>query len=325
FALLRLAEAEATTNDFPTALEHARAARSEATAAGDRVIALRAEVVEVAAFGQVAPEHELGVMRDRVAEIRKELETAGDEAALVHVLLVEAIAEFFLGHCDRARRIEESVLGMDVELDPLRRREILTGISVAAYFGSTPIDEALAIIDRLDPLAEGRLVSSLWLAQQRMALHAMAGRERESLEQLELADRLLSEIANPAIAVTRLQARGEGMVYLGRLEDAEAVFREGVEVLDSLGETGFNSTMTALLAGVLCRLGWFDEAAAFVEATDYLDMRAEAHATRGLVLHATGHDTEARAAYQRALDLYERKGAVTGVDRVRAAMATLSA
>jgi class 3 adenylate cyclase/tetratricopeptide (TPR) repeat protein len=368
-ALVRLADAEGTMHHFPEALEHARAAIDEATALGDRVLALRAEVLSMMALGQIDPEHGLGPTRERVIEIRKELETLGDEDALVHALLAEATCEFFSGRCDRARRIEETVLGMNVELDALRRREIITGLSVAAYFGSTPIDEALALADRLEPLAGGRLLSSLWVAQQRMALFAMAGREREALEQLELSERMIAEIANPAIAVTRLQARGEALMNLGRLEDAERVFREGIRVLDSLDETGFNSTMAALLAGVLCRQGRFDEAelyvrrsieltaeddfasqaewrfaqariltsrgehdealrlvdvaTALVEETDYLDMRADAHVTRALVLRDAGRHAEARDAYERALRLYEHKGAVPAAEAVRAELATL--
>jgi class 3 adenylate cyclase/tetratricopeptide (TPR) repeat protein len=368
-ALVRLADADGGTHDFLSCVEHARSAMEEAAVAGDRVLALRAEVLEQTALGQTDPTHTLGRTRDRVIEIRRELEGLGDDGALVHALVAEAVCEFFSGRCDRARQIEEAVLGMDVELDPFRRRDVLTGLCVSAYFGSMPIDEALALSERLEPLADGRLASTMWLAHHRMALFAMAGREREALEQLELSERLNAEIGSPALAVTRLQARGEAMIHLGRLDDAARVFREGIEVFDSLGETGFNSTMTASLAGVLCRLGRFDEAehwvrrsvemtaeddfasqaswryalarilssrgghdealrlldeaATFVEETDYLDMRADAYATRGLVLREAGRHAEARAAYERALELYERKGAVPAAERVRADLAAL--
>jgi predicted negative regulator of RcsB-dependent stress response len=52
--------------------------------------------------------------------------------------------------------------------------------------------------------------------------------------------------------------RGER--FLGRSDLAEQLFRQGVEQLDSRGETSFNSTMTALLALALCDQGKFGEA-----------------------------------------------------------------
>ena len=47
---------------------------------------------------------------------------------------------------------------------------------------------------------------------------------------------------------------------LGRPDLAEQGYREGVEFLDRLGETAYNSTMLAGLASALCEQGRFDEA-----------------------------------------------------------------
>ena len=145
---------------------------------------------------------------------------------------------------------------------------------------------------------------------------------------------------------------------------AEQQFRRGVEQWDALGETGFNSTITALLASVLCDLERFDEAEANVdrsrdlssdddfasqaawrmaqarvlshrgehdealrladealainERTDYLAWQAESDEVRGMVLTAAGRTDEAREAYDRALERFERKGVVPAVERVRA-------
>ncbi len=65
--------------------------------------------------------------------------------------------------------------------------------------------------------------------------------------------------------MTRYQGLGEGFTHLGLLDEAERSLRRGVEILDSFGETGFNSTMTALHGAALCRLGRFEEALAQAE------------------------------------------------------------
>jgi tetratricopeptide (TPR) repeat protein len=82
--------------------------------------------------------------------------------------------------------------------------------------------------------------------------------------EIERVTRLWDEIGHPEFNVTRAQGIGEAHRLLGRPERAEAYFRSAVEIFDRLGETGFNSTMTALLALSLCDQGRFDEAEAFV-------------------------------------------------------------
>jgi predicted negative regulator of RcsB-dependent stress response len=178
-------------------------------------------------------------------------------------------------------------------------------------------------------------------------------------------------MGNPDAEITSYQGLGHAMLLVGRTEDAERYFRLGVEGLDRLGETGFNSTMTALLADALCDLGRWDEAEAFVERsremgppddfatqaqwrmalarihivrerpeealsladeavgfvepTDYLTMRAEAHQTRGDVLVALGRVEEARSAFEAAVRLFESKGSVPQVERARLRLAELGA
>jgi Flp pilus assembly protein TadD len=66
-----------------------------------------------------------------------------------------------------------------------------------------------------------------------------------------------------------------------------------------------------------------DEAATFVEDSDYLTIRAETRETRGLVLRDADRYAEARNAYAQALELYQRKGAVPAAEHVRAELALL--
>jgi predicted negative regulator of RcsB-dependent stress response len=68
-----------------------------------------------------------------------------------------------------------------------------------------------------------------------------------------------------------------------------------------------------------------DEAVGFVEPTDYLTMRAEAHQTRGDVLVALGRVEEARSAFEAAVRLFESKGSVPQVERARLRLAELGA
>jgi predicted negative regulator of RcsB-dependent stress response len=64
-----------------------------------------------------------------------------------------------------------------------------------------------------------------------------------------------------------------------------------------------------------------DEAVEIVDRTDYLVWQGDSHEVRGIVLEAAGRGDDAHAAYQEALERYERKGNVVAAERIRARLA----
>jgi predicted negative regulator of RcsB-dependent stress response len=58
--------------------------------------------------------------------------------------------------------------------------------------------------------------------------------------------------------------------------------------------------------------------------SDYLVWQGECHEVRGSVLEAGGRDEDVRAAYEEALDRFERKGNVVAAARVRARLEGLA-
>ena len=66
-----------------------------------------------------------------------------------------------------------------------------------------------------------------------------------------------------------------------------------------------------------------DEAVAINQTTDYLTWQAESDEVRGMVLANAGRLEEARAAFGRSLERFERKGVVPAVERVRGRLASL--
>ena len=166
---------------------------------------------------------------------------------------------------------------------------------------------------------------------------------------------------------------GAGSVerWAGELEAAERIHRDGIELLDSIGEKGYLSTHAALLAQVLylqgrldeseemtrvaeeagasddiptqviwrhvrakviARRGGYEEALSLAEAavalnegTDSWDIRADALLDLGEVYELAGRLDDARRATREALDLYEQKGIIRVIERVRARLADLEA
>jgi class 3 adenylate cyclase/tetratricopeptide (TPR) repeat protein len=157
--------------------------------------------------------------------------------------------------------------------------------------------------------------------------------------------------------------------YAGDLDAAERRYREGIELLASIGEKGYLSTHAANLAQVLYLQGRLDEceemtrlaeeagasddiftqvlwrhirakliaregrhdeavalaeeAVALTEGTDSCDLRADALLDLGEVYELSGHPNDARRATREALDLYERKGIIPVIERVRSRLAAL--
>jgi tetratricopeptide (TPR) repeat protein len=121
------------------------------------------------------------------------------------------------------------------------------------------------------------------------------------------------------------------LCHLGRFDEAERQVdrsRELAAADDWATQVAWRCTKARILSsrgehGEALRL--IDEAVESAERTDYLDFTAETHRTRGTVLAAAGRADEARAAFDRAIELYDRKGAVPAAERVRAERASLPA
>jgi predicted negative regulator of RcsB-dependent stress response len=214
---------------------------------------------------------------------------------------------------------------------------------------------------------EHSIVARVGLVNARAALWAMQGDVDEWAAETQRADRMFEEV--PTMLGNRFQVGGEGARVLGRLDEAEEIFRKAIEFWDSRGETAFNSTVTALLALVLCDLGRFDEAedqaarsrdlsaeddfashaawrmararvrsdradhegaledadaaVSMLDATDYIAWQAEGEEVRGMVLAASGRTADATADIERSIELFERKGVVPALERVRGRLASL--
>ena len=98
------------------------------------------------------------------------------------------------------------------------------------------------------------------------------------------------------------QATGETLRLEGRFDEAEAVFREMHEVYESMGETGFNSTICGLIALTLCDVGRYDEADSFAEKSRALAAEDD-FASQGLWRMARARVLASSGAFEEALRL----------------------
>jgi tetratricopeptide (TPR) repeat protein len=255
-----LTQTQFETNDFPASVETARQAIDAAEASSDRALAERTALVLDEAMGQIEPTHTLERTGAAAEEALRRLQELGDDPGIVQATITLSRMAFYQGECARSLEMTDELLDHASDLPYSARRRIALNRVVCGYFGPAPVDEALRIHEEARSMVKDSVVAQAFLGEVHAALLAMQGREEEFRVELAQVDRLMGEIGLPEALAKTYQGRGEAERFLGHLERAEQQFRRSVEQWDVLGETGFNSTITALLASVLCDLGRFDEA-----------------------------------------------------------------
>lgn len=159
---------------------------------------------------------------------------------------------------------------------------VLDALHAALYFGTAHVDVARAQAEALLARAQGFPGLEARVLLTLAGLNAMAGAETESRNMYLRAKFIAQELGLRHLhATTALFADEVGLLF-GDTEFAEREMRHGYEQLEAIGEKGVRSTMAALLAEVLYRLGRYQEAERFVDVALNLasldDMATQAQA-----------------------------------------------
>jgi class 3 adenylate cyclase/tetratricopeptide (TPR) repeat protein len=293
-ALTMLAWTLSELNDFSAAMRTATEAVSAAEDAGEERHALRADLVRIEARGHVDPTFSLARSRDEMERVLRQLEDLGDDDGVFRALLAVSRQDFYEGNCSRALAVCLRLFEHARERSYRDRVAVAQGIAAAAMFGPVPVGEALALLDQARELVPGSIASDAGAGAARAVLLAMQDRAGDARAEMERAMALWEELGNPSAMMTAFMTTGVMELTLGDPEAAERAYRQGVHVLDRLGETGYNSTMLAGLALALCGQDRFDEADDVARRSEELtsegDFASEAgwREARALVMSSRG-------------------------------------
>jgi class 3 adenylate cyclase/tetratricopeptide (TPR) repeat protein len=259
--------------DYQAGCDTAMRAIAMAEELGDRSQALRASLILTMSRGQVEPSHSIGMSIAEASEILDEARLLGDPVLADRASLLLARLTFFVGETARSVELLDELIPRSAGMSRRDVREIQLQLSTCVYFGPLPVEEALEVVQRAGQLQKESLASDALTFRATGGLLNMAGRFEEASAALDRALQLFGELGDPVRGTIARQIDGEAFRLQGRYDEAERVFRKMIETLDVVGETGFNSTVSGLLALTLCDLERYDEAGTY--ASRSREMAAE--------------------------------------------------
>jgi tetratricopeptide (TPR) repeat protein len=177
------------------------------------------------------------------------------------------------------------------------------------FFGLTPAAAGIARLTELrnqvadDPLLEAQTLRALG------GFIAMTGDVDEGRRLVAGAREVVADFGFRWLLGGFPFVTGSIELYAGDLEAAEREYRSGIEIYESMGETGRASTLTANLAEVFYRQGRLDEAdelalrARALSAEDDVSTHVGSRLVRGKVLARKGSIAEGERLVREAWEL----------------------
>jgi class 3 adenylate cyclase/tetratricopeptide (TPR) repeat protein len=274
-------------------MERARSALDEGVDAssrqGDRGLEIRARLARLAALTQIEPEGVTEVLKREAEAAIPVLEELGDDEGLArawsslcevgmmwcHAADVEIASERAAFHAERAGdraalaytafwRFAAPMFGMTRPEAGMRRCE-----EIRAWLPDDRFVEGIAEVIR------GGCESQLGLF----------GEARESMQR---GEEIFVDLGSKLWLGSMSTNAAWPEILAGDLEAAERILRRGMEILESIGESGFRSTQAVSLAEVLYEQGRFAEAAEMIGVSEDIG------ASDDLVNQVLGHGIRAK-------------------------------
>jgi ATP/maltotriose-dependent transcriptional regulator MalT len=196
-------------------------------------------------------------------------ERLGDDQSLARAWRQLGKVRMWLGACEAgAEALARALVFAERAGDHRERRETLTWLLLAYTFGPLPAEEAMRRADeiRLDP--DGGLDVEAMALISVAALKAMQGDFDEARQEMAAGRAMYKELGSPVDWAGSAMISGRAELLAGDAAAAERELREGYETLEQLGETGYLSTIAALLAQAVLMQDRLDEAIQLSEASE---------------------------------------------------------
>jgi tetratricopeptide (TPR) repeat protein len=306
-ALVELGELVEQLGDYRTAIEiHDRffAVPESASMPGPRI---RAQAFALVSRGMIDPEVGMEKAERDARALLAEAEELGDAVAIRVTVLLNSLMAFFQGRCAGSRAIASRLLPEAGSMNPLHRGLIVQSLMQDGYFGAVPVSAGLAFVEQIRDILWDGLLGTIRADTLLLNLISMSDDADGYVMVRDRIDRAWTELGDPMNRLLQSQGIAESARILGRTQEAEGWLRELKGNLDERGESGNNSTITAILATYLAEDGRFDESAVLVEqaramtAPDDLGATVPVGWADALLASASGDHERAIAVIDEAL------------------------
>jgi class 3 adenylate cyclase/tetratricopeptide (TPR) repeat protein len=239
-------------------------AAAGAAAADDRATAATAEL-RLEWLGLVSAS-EILATGSRIDGLAQSFEELGDEAGLAEASLIQGIVLSWQGRCAEALAFHERAAALALAVGNQRvRSRALSWLLISCYWGPMPVSEGLRLCDRVVAEAGGNRYVEGYANVIGGALEAMAGNWGESERRSTLGHAILDDLGQDVSSAAVRMTEAEAHFFGGRHENAERELRRAYERLKAVGDKGYLSTITAMLALALCARERYDEAERYAE------------------------------------------------------------
>jgi len=284
-------------------------AMAAAERSGDRGLAAHASLGRLE-LRLDSPDRGADRYRADVQRVLSLLEELGDEQGQSRAWRLLGLDSYLLCQIGRAedefqRAVEHARMAGD------RRVEAgnLYALVQAAFWGPTPVAEAVRRCQDIRARAEGSYRVEMAALHTLAGLHAMAGQFAKARELGEAAAQIAEKLGPNRFAAICAQFLGQVELLAGDPVAAERWLRWGAGILERMGERGLRAEMTANLARALAGQGRDDEALEVAAVSgemavrDDLYSQVERRGPLALVLARRGRLEEAERLAAEAVEL----------------------
>jgi class 3 adenylate cyclase/tetratricopeptide (TPR) repeat protein len=308
--LTELGQALSEAGDFTSAEAALTEAIESAEAAGDHALAARARVSRLGLDMLIDSALDIDRFQREVERAIEQLEQDGDELGLARAWMLMCEVNNFRCRGAEVHECATKAVGYARGCGALREEGVsLFWQASAGLHGPLRADEGRRQCEQILAESRGRvLVEAAGRAGIAFA-DAMQGRIEDARGQISASRSILKDLGQRLNYGATSIDEGEIELLAGDPEAAERVIREGFEVLESIGETGYLSTLAALLAEAIYLQKRYEEAERFSEVSEQnappedLASQASWRSVRAAVLAQRGEGEKAEGLAREAVDI----------------------
>ena len=285
-----------------------------AGSAGNARVAARASLVGY--VHRLGSSGSVGDTDAALAEIKRlieALEGQGDHPGLARGWHLFSVIDAMVGRFDRASETGREVVveAMKVGDSRLMARGVIDD-AYAILHGTIPVSDAATRCEQYLELISGNRTAEAIVLGVLAVLTAMSGNFEEARELYRRGHNLVEELGPSGLAASSALEASRVEMLAASPESAELVLRRDYDILASMGETYFRSTIAALLGNALWALERRDEAVSFAEIARDLADEDDAlsqvgwRTVKAKDLAVGGHVAEGLELAQRAVEIASR-------------------